>query len=503
MKITATSSDILLYDGDALIVNLFDKVKKPGGAAEAVDQALGGVITKLIADGQIKGKLGATTVIPAYGKLHARKIVIVGLGKKEDFNADRVRIAVAAACVAARKAGAKRCGTILHGAGAGGLSPEEAARAVAEGAILGLYRFIIYKSKSPEINIDKDITELTVIEREKVLLPAVLKGINLGRVMAESTNMARDLTNEPPNVLTPAELAKRAKEILKLQPVTVQVLGKREIEKLEMGAFLGVARGSAQEPRFIIMSYKGNPRSKETMALIGKGITFDSGGISLKPSNAMDDMKGDMAGAACVIAAMRIIASLAPKINVTALVPTTENMPGGNAQKVGDVTRAMNGKTIEINNTDAEGRLILADAICYAKKQGLSPIIDVATLTGACMVALGTVRTGAFTNNQKLLDGIIDSSLKTGDRLWQLPTDEEYKEMNKSDIADIKNAGGRYAGATTGALFCEFFAEDTPWVHLDIAGTSFMDKPKGYYAVKGGTGAVARTLAQYVLDVAK
>ena len=502
MKFVTTADDILQYDGDAIIVNLFEKTEKPGGATAAVDKELGGVIAKLIADGQITGKLEETTVIPAYGKLHARKVVVAGLGKKTEFDIDRVRKVTSASLIAARRAGAKRCATVLHGAGAGGLDPRESARAVAEGALLGLYRFDLYKTKSKDTP-KKDITEITVFEIDKTKLASIRDGLAAGRSMADAANFARDLVNEPPNVMTPTELAARAKSALKGLPVTVQVMGFNEIKKLGMGAFTGVAQGSHEEPKFIIMSYKGDPKSKNTTALIGKGITFDSGGISLKPSNAMDDMKSDMAGAACVIAAMKIIGAAAPKANVTGFVPTTENMPGGGAQRVGDITRAMNGKTIEIKNTDAEGRLILADAICYAKKQGCSPIIDIATLTGACVIALGSIRTGAFTNDDALLERIIDASKKTGERIWQLPTDDEYKDLNKSDIADIKNTGGRAGGAITGALFCQFFAEDTPWVHLDIAGTSFLEKTTGYYAAKGATGAVARTLAQFIIDGAK
>ena len=247
------------------------------------------------------------------------------------------------------------------------------------------------------------------------------------------------------------------------------------------------------------MEYKGNPKSKKTLALVGKGVTFDSGGLSLKPSSAMAGMKGDMSGAASVIGAMTAIAQLKPGANVTAYAPCVENMPDGRAQRVDDVRTAMNGKTIEIANTDAEGRLILADTICYAKKQGVDAIVDVATLTGACVAALGEVRAGAFTNNDSLLEKVMNASGKTGEKFWHLPTDDEYKEMNKSQIADIKNVGGKYAGATTAALFLEFFVEKTPWVHLDIAGVYLYDKPRGYYPV-GATGQVARTLAQLAVD---
>jgi leucyl aminopeptidase len=490
--------DITAYKGGALVVNLFHKVKTPGGATGAVDKALGGIITAMIKDGQIKGALEETTVIPTYGKIGASRVVVAGLGKKEEFDPDRARRATAAALKAARGAGMKKAATILHGAGAGGLDPRDAAQAVTEGALLGLYKFDKYKSVTKEDQ-PAELGELTIVERDSGRVSAIRAGVKMGTVMAQAAILARDLVNEPPNVLTPVEMDRRARAALKGLPVTVKSLGRKDLEKHKMGAYLGVTIGSVQEPRLIIMEYKGNPASKKTLALIGKGVTFDSGGLSLKPSNSMAGMKGDMAGAASVIGAMTAIAKLGPKINVTAYAPCVENMPDGAAQRVDDIRTAMNGKTIEIANTDAEGRLILVDTICYAKKQGADAIVDAATLTGACVAALGETRAGAFTNDEKLLAQVMAASDKTGEKLWHMPTDDEYKEMNKSQIADIKNVGGKYAGATTAALFLEFFVEKTPWVHLDIAGVYMFDKPRGYYAA-GGTGQVARTLAQLALD---
>lgn len=498
MNIKVTSMELTAFKGGALIVNLFEKVKTPGGATAAIDKALDGIISKLIKDGQIKGSLEETTVIPTFGKISADKIVVVGLGKKADFNLDRVRRVTAAACKTARAAGVGKAATILHGAGAGGFDPQAVAQAVAEGALLGLYKFDKYFNKSVD---DKktEFIELTLIERDKTLISKIKAGVKNGEIMARAGLFARDLVNEPPNVVFPREMAKRARILLKGLPVNVKVLGKKDLEANKMGAYLGVTAGSVQEPQLIIMEYKGNSKSSKTLALIGKGVTFDSGGLSLKPSSAMAAMKGDMSGAASVIAAMSAIAQFKPRINITGYAPCVENMPDGAAQRVDDIRKAMNGKTIEIANTDAEGRLILADTICYAKKQGVDAIVDIATLTGACVAALGEERAGAFTNNQNLLDQVMAASEKTGEKLWHLPTDEEYKEMNKSQIADIKNVGGKYAGATTAALFLEYFVEDTPWVHLDIAGVFLFDKARGYYPV-GATGQVARTLVQLALD---
>jgi leucyl aminopeptidase len=279
-------------------------------------------------------------------------------------------------------------------------------------------------------------------------------------------------------------------------------MDREQMEKEGMGALLGVAQGSSQPSKLIALSYKGNKKSSNTLGFIGKGITFDSGGISIKPSEGMAEMKGDMAGAAAVMAALVTIAQLKLKVNVTAIIPATENLPGGNALKPGDILKALNGKTIEVVNTDAEGRLILADALSYAVKRGLSPLIDLATLTGACRVALGDIYSGILGNSQELIEKLIKSGADAGERLWQMPMHEDYKELNKSDVADIKNSGGRWAGTITAAHFLAEFVGDTPWAHIDIAGTSFMEKERGYL-VKGATGAGVRTLISFALASAK
>jgi leucyl aminopeptidase len=279
-------------------------------------------------------------------------------------------------------------------------------------------------------------------------------------------------------------------------------MDRKQMEKEAMGALLGVAQGTSQPPKFIVLTYKGNPASKDMVGFIGKGLTFDSGGISLKPQEFMSDMKGDMSGGAAVIAAIRAVAKLGLKINVTAIVPATENLPGGRALKPGDVLKASNGKTIEVVNTDAEGRLILSDALSYAVKKGFSPLIDLATLTGACHVALGDQYAGVFSNNQALADKVVKAGTEAGENLWQLPLPDEYKEMNKSDIADIKNSGGRYGGAITAALFLQEFAGVKPWLHMDIAGPFMAEKDKGVL-VKGATGFGTRTLIRLAINLSK
>ncbi|UCC60457.1 MAG: leucyl aminopeptidase [Dehalococcoidia bacterium] len=324
--------------------------------------------------------------------------------------------------------------------------------------------------------------------------------VTRGRVLADATNFARDMINEPGNYMTPSDMVEVARGVASEWGLEFRVIEKEEMEQLGMGALLGVAQGSKQPPKFIIISYRGGGDGSSTLGLIGKGLTFDSGGISIKPSESMDEMKGDMAGGAAVIAVMKAIAELKPRIDVTGLVPATENLPDGAALKPGDILKAMNGKTIEVVNTDAEGRLILADAICYAKSLGLSPLIDIATLTGACRVALGDICTGAMGNNQELVDKVISTGMDAGEKIWQLPMFDEYKELNKSEVADIKNTGGRYGGAITAAQFLAEFSDDTPWVHLDIAGPSYIKKDQSYL-IKGATGAMVRTLVAITINL--
>ena len=499
MQVKAVAGDITGMKADAVIVNLFEGTERPGGATGAVDQALGGTIARLMAEREIKGKLNELTLIHTMGKMEAERVLVVGLGKQEKFNADSIRGVAAAACRFLRRIGAKRVATIAHGAGAGGIEPAKAVQAVTEGSILGLYTFRKHVTKEPEYG---EIEELVIVERDEGRLPLLERSIHRGKVVAEATNFARDLINEPANYMTPADMADVARTVAAELGLEFSVLEREDMKKLGMGALLGVAQGSKQPPKFITLSYRGGEPGKAALGLIGKGLTFDSGGISLKSSEGMDEMKGDMAGGASVIAAVKAISELKLRVNVTGLIPATENLPGGAALKPGDVLTAMNGKTIEVANTDAEGRLILADALCYANKLGLSPLVDVATLTGACRVALGDICTGAFTNDQALLGRVVKAGEEAGERIWQLPMYEEYKEQNKSEVADVKNSGGRYAGAITAAQFLAEFSGSTPWVHLDIAGPSFLTKEQSYLA-KGATGVAVRTLVNLAASLAE
>lgn len=494
MDLRVLNEDVSRIETDALVVNLFEGAGEPAGATKAVDTLLDGAIKSLIDVGEIKGKAGEMVLIHTLGKMPARRVVVAGLGKQEKFNLDRVRRLSGEVVRFLRARGVKNAATICHGAGVAGIDPTSCAQAIAEGSLMGLYTFKKYMSKKDDA---PDLDTLCIVEREAAKITDIEAGLARGRVLSAAVNWARDLINEPANYMTPSDMARQAEKLAADYKLGVEVLGRKEMQEMGMGALLGVAQGSHQEPKFIILRYRGNPDSEKTVALVGKGITFDSGGISLKPSEGMGEMKGDMAGGATVMAVIRALAALEVRINATALVPATENLPGGSALKPGDVLKAMSGKTIEIVNTDAEGRLILADALSYAKKQGLSPIIDVATLTGACRIALGAITTGLFTNDQSLGDRMLACSRAAGEYMWQLPMFEEYKEQFKSDVADIKNTGGRFGGAITAALILNEFSEDTPWVHLDIAGTAETDKDRGYQ-VKGATGVAVRSIVELV-----
>ena len=501
LEIDVISADITGMATPALVVNLFRGVKKPGGATGAIDQALGGAITQLISDGEIKGTTGETTLIHTLGKIKPMRVLVVGLGSKDKFDAQVVRRVSAEVVRFLRRKGISNAATIAHGAGIGDLDPESSGQAIAEGAHLGLYKFGTYLTKNAEST--TEFEKLTVVELDKTRAKAIDSGVKLGSTAALASIVARDMVNEPANHMTPSRMAEAAQKVAKEQGLKIQVLENLEMKKMGMGAFMGVAQGTDEPAKLIVLRYEGDPGNPENnLGLIGKGITFDTGGISLKPPAGMEAMKGDMAGGASVIAAMQIIGQLKPKINVLAVIAATENMPGASAQRPGDVVRAMNGKTIEVINTDAEGRLVLADALCYAREQGITRLVDVATLTGAMVTTLGKACTGVMGNDEKLVQQTIEAGKKTGEKFWELPMFDEYKELIKSDVADMKNSGGRQAGSISAALLLAEFVDGAAWVHLDIAGTSTSDKASGYL-VKGATGVPVRTLAQLAMDLAE
>lgn len=501
MEITAVSGNIADVQADAIVVNLFQGVEEPGGATGAIDAALDGYIKKLIADGEITGKKSEITWLHAMGRIPTERVVVVGLGNQDGFDQNTARSVSADVARFLRRKKVGVAATVVHGGGQGGLDITDVVQAMTEGTLLGLYEFNRRKSKADDDESGGKPEELRLIELDGTKLGEIAEGITVGAIISNGAILARDLINEPANYMTPTHMAQAAQEAANSSGLECTILEKAQMEELGMGSLMGVAKGSHEPPKFIILTYKGDPSSDKTIALIGKGITFDTGGISIKPAANMGAMKGDMGGGAAVIGALQAIGQLKPKINVTGLVAATENMPGGAATKPGDVLVAMSGKTIEVENTDAEGRLVLADALSYARKEGMSPLIDVATLTGAARTALGTVSAAIFGNDQDVVDKVIEAGKRAGEVYWQLPLFDEYKDQIKSPTADIKNTGGAPAGAITAAMFLQEFAEDTPWVHLDIAATSMTDRESGW-KVKGATGFAVRTFVNYVLELA-
>ena len=459
-----------------------------------VDDLLDGLISSMYANGEFKGNIGETSQIYTMGKLAARRVIVVGLGSVEKLRSHTFRRASGIALRFAQNKGAQQVAFAL-GEQERGESLAEDLQAVVEGALLATYSFKKYQTTQNKSSRVNKILFVSKDAQSKQQQEALQQGIIAG----EATNFARDLVNEQPGVLTPTELARRAGAMAQQFGLECTVLDRPQMEELGMGGLLGVAKGSAEPPKFIILRYRGAPESKQELALVGKGITFDSGGLSLKTASGMESMKGDMGGGAAVIGAMQIIGASKPKINVLALVPASENMPDGASFRPGDILRIMNGKTIEIINTDAEGRLALADALSYAVQEGCSPIIDIATLTGACVVALGAKRAGLFSNDDALRDDLLCAGEGSGERFWPMPLDDEYQELIESSIADIKQTGGRYGGAIIAAKILEHFVGSASWAHLDIAGMEFTESKQSFME-QGATAFGARALAALVLQ---
>ncbi len=502
MNISAVTQTVQDASTDVVIVSAARKAGKDehgiqlSTAASKIDTLLNGLVSEVCTNGEFKGGLGELLTIHPMGRMATKRVLVVGLGVQDKITSQSLRRASAVATRHAQNTGAHSITLALQWQNA-----QDDVQASVEGALLGLYTFRMYKHSEQTSN-GKQVSQLHVLTENGTDTASIERAIQEGQALAEATNFARDLVNEPPNVLTPTELAHRAVGMAKQFGLEYEVFDKAKITELGMGGVLGVTQGSAEPPQFIVLRYRGGEATEKGMALVGKGITFDTGGISIKPAAGMDEMKGDMGGAAAVLGAMQAIATLKPHINVTALVPTCENMPSGTAYRPGDILRISNGKTIEIVNTDAEGRLILADALSYAVKEGLSPIVDLATLTGAIVVALGNITTGVFSNDEQLTENIIAAGRVAGEKFWPLPMDEEYGEAIKSDIADIKQTGGRAAGSISAAKILEQFVGDAKWAHLDIAGTSYLDSKKSYQE-KGATGVGVRTLAHLAWKLSK
>lgn len=494
MEWKLTSEPLSQLAADAIIVFHGKNRESTEGITREIDEALEYRISNLITEGEIKGSFGEINVIHNWGKLPSTRVIVVGVGEEKEVDLTRLKDAVATAARKAQRMGMKNLGVRCPAFSAQRFNTVDVVQALVEGVELGSYELQQYKSKPS----NKSKIETIWLSLDDISLSAAEVGIERGRVFASSTNLARFLVHEPPNLLNPEKLAGYAEEVALKRGMELEVLDETELEKLGMHALLAVAKGSTNLPRMVVISYRGAPESKEVLGLIGKGITFDSGGLQIKPGSSMVDMKGDMAGAAAVIGAMDAIGALQPHSNVIGVIATCENMCDGNAYRPGDVLNTFSGKTIEVAHTDAEGRVVLADAIAYAKRKGVTKIVDVATLTGAIVVALGHETTGLMTNDEEWGSEVKIAARIAGERVWELPTYDEYWHYIKSDIADVKNSGGSPGGSITAALFLKEFAGDVPWVHLDIAGTSESNRESGIHP-KGPTGIIVRTLTQLAI----
>lgn len=494
MKVHVVQGSIEENTADSLIVNLFEGVTAPAGATGAVDKALGGAISELIAQGDLTGKAGEVAVLYPRGAIPAKRVLVVGLGKQEGLNLEGVRRAAAAAIKKAQDLKAKAVATIVHGAGIGGLDAASAAQATVEGSLLALYQFDAQKQ-----NNEKKTTpdSLAVVEYEESKINSVAQGAKTAESIAAGVTIARNLVNMPPNVATPTKLAQTATEIAQAHGLKLTIGDRDWAAAHNMGAYLAVAKGAGEPPYFIVMEHNSDRTDLDTLVLVGKGITFDTGGISIKPSDRMGDMKSDMGGAAAVFGAMKAVALLNLPLRVIGITPCTENMPDAQAYRPADVITASNGKTIEIISTDAEGRMVLADALVYAKQYNPKAVVDLATLTGSCVIALGAgVAAGIFCNDDNLRDKLVTAGNSTHERLWPLPLYDDYRQTIKSPVADMKNSGGRTGGVGTSAVFLKEFT-DYPWAHLDIAGMALSEKDNGYVP-SGGTGFGVRALVEFL-----
>jgi leucyl aminopeptidase len=466
---------------------------KPAPSVESSDAAVRGAANDVIASGEVTGKMFEATLLHGPAGLKAKRLLLLGGGKAKTFSAAELHKLAGAAVRTLKGKSIRSFAFALPENGvAAGIDVNDGVRAIVEGAFVGNFDPDYYKSDRT----DQKIDALTIVAKgDQKSLEAAMQA---GRIVGESQNFTRDLVNEPSNRMTPTILGERAKKMAAEVRLKCEVHGADKLKELKMGAFWGVAQGSDEPPALIVLRYEPEGAAKDVhLGLVGKGITFDTGGISIKPADGMEKMKYDMAGGATMIGVMRAIALLKPKVKVTAIICATENMPSGKAQKPGDVQIAMSGKSIEIINTDAEGRLVLADGLCYARQLGCTHLVDAATLTGAVVVALGYVNVGLFANDEQIYERFAKANQQTGERMWRLPLDDDYKENIKSTIADIVNAGPRWGGAINAAMFLKEFAEDTPWIHLDIAGTAWMEESKPWIA-KGPSGVALRSLVEFV-----
>ena len=473
----------------ALVIGCFEDVKDD--LYNACNTALDGCLGRLADTREFNGKVKTSYLLQTLGRLPAERLLLVGLGKNKEVNNERLRQAAGTAIQALRSARVKSFSSALHLS----TSLPEALEAVTVGTLLGSYAFEHYKTKEKEERFS--FKEMTLLLTEAGGKEEAVARVDRASILCQGVDLARDLVSHPGNVVTTGYLADTARELAGLHGLEFRIYEQAELEELGMNALVGVGKGAAEPPRLIVLEYRGPGAKGRPVVLVGKGITFDSGGISIKPGAGMEEMKTDMAGAAAVLGTMSAAAGLKLPINLVGIVPTAENMPDGKAYKPGDVLTSLSGQTIEITNTDAEGRLVLCDAMHFAQRYKPTAMIDLATLTGACVVALGHEASGLMGNDQRLVDALKKAGERCGERVWQLPLWDEYGEVMKSDIADLKNAGSRDGGSITAGWFLKQFVGETPWAHLDIAGTAWSDKARPY-CPKGATGVGVRLLIEYL-----
>lgn len=500
MEIKVKKSPLSKEPGEILILSHYEGESLTEEAA-AIDKATGGKIREVIASAEFTGKFLQILVLRTGGKIASPRLLLLGLGKRSEVTLDRIRQGMGRAATHVRDMGLNQLSTQLHGKGLLRASVHDVAEAMVEGVLLGLYQFQTFKTDRESL--PKEVRDCTLVDPDEKKVVEMQMGALRGKLIAESANYVRELCNTPSNIVTPSRLAEEAKRIGSEYNMRVEVLERSDIERLGMGAFLAVARGTVEPPKFIVLEYEGAKRKGAPVVLVGKSVTFDSGGISLKPADNMEQMKYDMSGGATVLGVMRVAAQLKVPMNIVGLLPATDNMPSGTAIHPGDVVTTLSGKTVEIINTDAEGRLCLADALAYALRYKPVALIDLATLTGAVVVALGNHAMGLMGNDPKLIAEIQKAGEETGERAWPLPLWDDYFGQIKSDVADLKNTGGRPGGTITAALFLKQFVGETPWVHLDIAGTSWNSDGGRPYIPKGSTGVALRLLVQYLMNLSK
>lgn len=497
MNIQVKSGEITKTATEVLVCLNYEKDKTLDKHTKALDRALGGQLTDLHKSGEFQGKPNQATLVHMNGKVSAKRVLLVGVGPREELTLERLRQAMGTAAKRVRQVKAKGFTCAMPDVPKSVGDTESVAQAMVEGAILADYRFTEYRTDSSRN--EKNLQTCTLLVSQGSDLAEVKEGANQGKVLGEAACFVRDLCNHPANVMKPSRVVAEARKIARESKIRLKVLEKKDMEKLGMGGMLGVSRGSIEPPAFIILTYSGGRATQKPIVFVGKTVTFDSGGISLKPSENMEQMKADMTGGAEVLATVRSASRLKLPMNIVGILPVTENMPGGRATKPGDVLTMLSGKTVEVQNTDAEGRLILADGLAYASRLKPACVIDIATLTGACVVALGQFAIGMLGTDESLKNDLRKAGETAGERVWELPLWDEYFEQLKSDVADMRNIGGRGGGTITAALFLKQFIGDYPWAHLDIASTDWGTSERAYVP-KGPTGIGTRLLIQFLLN---